>query len=212
MKGASGPRIGILGGTFNPVHNGHLLLAQSAIEAFDLCRILFVPCAFPPHKSTTELADAGHRVAMLQEAIEDDLRFEICDVELRRGGTSYAVDTLLELRELFPGAALHFIIGTDTLPELHLWKDAGRLLTLCTFVAFARPGCGPDVVLEKDIRLDPPWPQRLLENVQSSRRVDISSSEIRYRVAEGMSIRYLVPRGVEMYIAEHSLYGSSREQ
>jgi len=209
MDGSAASGIGILGGTFNPVHLGHLILAQTALETFDLSRILLVPCAVPPHKEAAGLIAAGHRRAMVEAAIEGDLRFDLCDAELRRGGVSYAVDTVRELRRTYPDAALHFLIGSDTLPELHLWKDIYRLLDLCRFAVFARPAPRGGALRPGDLQLREPWGRRLLENRVTGRLVDISSSDIRHRVAEGMSIRYLVPPAVEMYIAEHRLYGGT---
>ena len=199
-------RIGLFGGTFNPVHSGHLIAAQSALEAFDLSRVLFIPCAQPPHKEPAMLADATHRAAMLEHALEGDLRFEVCDVEVRRGGVSYAVDTVAALREAYPDAELAFIIGSDTLLELHAWRDVYTLLRLCRFVTLGRPGFDRARLRADALRLDPPWPERLLADYAEGRLVNISSSDVRHRVAEGMSIRYLVPQAVEMYIAEHRLY------
>jgi len=198
--------IGILGGTFNPVHIGHLIVAQSAVETFDLSKVVFIPCAQPPHKGSSGLAAARHRLAMIEAAIEGDLRFEVSDMEIKRGGVSYAIDTVRELRQVHPESNVYFIIGSDTLPELHLWKDAYDLLKLCAFVTFARPGRNAGPPRPEDLHLDPPWPAELLKCYSSFRLVDISSSDIRYRMAEGMSIRYLVPPAVEMYIAEHRLY------
>jgi len=206
MTAESNNRIGILGGTFNPVHTGHLVLAQNALEAFDLGKVLFVPCFQPPHKEGPELASAEHRKAMLEAALEDDLRFEVCDIEIQRGGRSYSVDTIRKLKELYPESELIFIIGADSLPELHLWKNIHDLLELCKVVTFCRPGTDISRINPKDIRLNPPWPEYLLKNIVSGRLMDISSSDIRHRIAEGMSIRYLVPQSVEVYIAEHNLY------
>jgi len=206
MNTLTSGRIGILGGTFNPVHLGHLILAQNALEMCDLSRILLIPCATPPHKNTTGLLAARHRLAMLQAAVEDDLRMEVSDLEISRGGVSYAIETIAELRRQMPGRDLVFIVGADALPELHLWRDVYSLLALCTLIPFTRPGT-PITDLSADrLELDPPWPERLLERLTSGTDVDISSSDIRHRIAEGMSIRYLVPSPVEMYIAEHGLY------
>ena len=199
--------IGILGGTFNPVHMGHLMVAQAAAEQLDLAKVLFVPCATPPHKEASSLLSAEHRMAMLETAVQDNLRFELCDIEVRRGGPSYTIDTVSRIRRSYPAAALDFIIGSDTLPELHLWKDIYKLLGLCRFVTFLRPGAGMDSLRPEDLELDAPWPARLLQDVVTGHLVDVSSSDIRHRIAEGMSIRYLVPPEVEMYIAEHGLYG-----
>lgn len=206
MNNAFDKKIGILGGTFNPVHSGHLILAQNALERLELSKILFVPCANPPHKASTTLATTEHRMTMLEMAIEHDLHFELCDLEIKRGGFSYTIDTIRELKRLNPSAELFFIIGIDSLLELHTWKDINDLLKLCKFVTFNRPGTDIAGINQKAIKLDPPWPDVLLKNVLTGQLLDISSSDIRYRVAEGMSIRYLVPQTVEMYIAEHNLY------
>ena len=152
------------------------------------------------------LASPEHRVAMLEQALMDNLQFELIDIEIVRGGPSFAVDSVRELRKLYPGAELFFIIGSDTLPELHLWRDIDALLELCTFATVSRPGRDVLELREEDLNLNPPWPKRLLSNVARGRMVDISSSDIRHRVAEGMSIRYLVPAFVEMYVTEHRLY------
>jgi nicotinate-nucleotide adenylyltransferase len=207
MNTAGQERIGILGGTFNPVHLGHLILAQAALETHDLARVLFVPCCRPPHKDTTGLAAAEHRLAMVRAALEDSLCFEVDDLEIRRGGVSYAVDTVAALRRRQPDAELMFIIGTDTLRELHMWKQIYSILPLCRFASFGRPGYAGEALAAADLHLDPPWPARLLQDLAPGRLIEISSSDIRHRVAEGMSVRYLVPAAVEMYIAEHGLYG-----
>ena len=196
----------MLGGTFNPVHTAHLILAQDAAEAFDLSKVIFIPCAEPPHKKSAALASAEHRMSMLLAAVESNLLFEVSDMELRRGGTSYAFDTVAELNKLHPSAELCFIIGSDTLLELHLWRNIYGLLPLCRFLTFARPGWDVSSISPPDIHLDPPWPERLLQDTTVGRLVCISSTDVRYRIAEGMSIRYLVPGEVEMYIAEHSVF------
>ncbi|NQU41258.1 MAG: nicotinate (nicotinamide) nucleotide adenylyltransferase [Lentisphaerae bacterium] len=197
-------KIGVLGGSFNPIHTGHMILAQSALERYELDRVLFVPCASPPHKDPARLAPGRVRMEMIEAVLESDPRFESSRVELDRGGTSYAVDTITQLTEAYPDAQLYFIIGDDSLPELHLWHRIYELLPLCTFVTFARHQQA--LVPPESLQLDPPWPERLLQNMTLARRIEISSSDIRYRIAEGMSIRYLVPDVIDMYIAEHNLY------
>lgn len=187
------------------MHLGHLILAQTALESFDLAKVVFVPCFRPPHKSDAGLVLSEHRLAMVQHAIEHDLRFEMSDIEIRRGGVSYAIDTVQELRNVYQGSELFFIIGADTLKELHLWKRIRELLGLCHFITFSRPGY--DIAIKpEDIKLEPPWPERLISNIRPGRLIDISSSDIRHRIAESMSISYIVPQSVEMYISEHSLY------
>ena len=122
------------------MHLGHLVIAQDALEHFEMSKIMFVPCACPPHKSSSDLAPAGHRLAMLEGALEGDLHFEVSDIEIQRGGLSYTIDTIRTLKELNPGVELCFIIGADSLVELHIWKDIESLLQLCRIVTIARPG------------------------------------------------------------------------
>ena len=199
-------RIGILGGSFNPIHLGHLIMAQDAREAFDLTTVLFTPCDRPPHKPAASMASIEHRAAMLEAALAGSFAFETCDLEIKRGGTTYSIDTVRALAKKHPQNELVFIIGADTLPELHLWKDIQELLRLCRFVTMARPGFDLNGMRDTDLQLGPELARALLANVASGRQIDISASDIRHRIAEGMSIRYLVPDAVEMYIAEHRLY------
>jgi len=199
-------RLGVLGGAFNPIHMGHLIMAQDAMELFELSQVLFVPCARPPHKPATDLAPAEHRLAMIQAALEGEWRFEVSDLELQRGDISWSVDTARELRNLYPTAELVFIIGADMLPELHLWREIRTLLELCRFVTLARPGTDLTALQQADLKLEPPWPERLKQQIRMGHLVNLSSTDIRYRIAEGLSIRYLVHPAVDMYIAEHRLY------
>lgn len=206
MQWADKQRVGILGGSFNPIHIGHLLLAQSAIEQFDLGRVLFMPCHTQPHKAPNLLAEARHRQAMVELAIVDNLQFDILDIELQRGGVSYAIDSVKEIQSRHPADLLFFIIGADTLPELHAWRDIQDLLRRCTFLTLARPGVDLDALTAENLHFDAATTSLLLSNVAFGRQVDVSSSDIRHRIAEGMSIQYLVPPEVEMYICEHGLY------
>lgn len=198
-------RIGILGGSFNPIHNGHLVVAQDALERFELGRVIFVPCAAPPHKTRTTLLAAEHRLRMIGLAIEGDPRFTVSDIELKRGGISYTIETALALQKEYPLASLYLIMGLDSLLELYLWKDVYALLGICQVIAIVRPGSALPIA-PADLRLTPPWPQRLLRNVVQGHMVDISATEIRRRVAEEMSIRYLVPPAVEAYITAQRLF------
>lgn len=181
-------------------------MAQDAIEHFELSKVLFIPCAQPSHKSPKDLAPAPHRLAMLESAIEGDLHFAVSDMEIQRDGVSYTIDTMRLLAEEYPEMELCFIIGADSLLELHLWKDIACLLRLCRIVTIARPGISLSDLERADLKIPEPWPERLLADVRVGHQVNISSTDIRYRVAEGMAIRYLVSPAVDMYISEHSLY------
>ena len=199
-------RIGILGGSFNPIHNGHLLAAQAVVEAGGLDTLLVMPCHVSPFKrEAQDFASGADRIAMVRLAVAGDTRFEPCRVELERGGVSYTVDTVRQLQELYPGARLSFVIGMDTLRDLHLWHKSEELVAMCDVVTVQRPGF--DVMpspLDLGFPLD--IAHRLLERVIHGRLCEISSSEIRQRIATGASIRYLVPPAVEEYIRANGLY------
>jgi nicotinate-nucleotide adenylyltransferase len=199
-------RIGVFGGSFNPVHIGHLITAQDALEFLDLSKVLFVPCNQPPHKDPGQFASAAHRVAMLEKAVADNPRFEICDLEIKRGGTNYSIDTIKQLKKSYPADELYFIIGSDTLPELHQWHEINELLQLCRFVTFSRPGFETKSLGKKSLKLGAAAAHALLKNVVTMHRNAIASSDIRHRVAEDMLISYLVPPAVEKHIIEHNLY------
>ena len=183
-------RIGIMGGTFDPIHLGHLILGRDAREALDLHKIIFIPNHRSPHKPGGFPAPAELRAAMVRAAIEGEEGFEIDDVEIRRGGTSYTIETVLHLRNLHPGADLFYLIGEDNLAELHTWRRVDELNYLVQWVVMARGADGP------------PHPYITLHQ----RRVDISATEVRQRIAKGQSIRYLVPDKVREIIENHQLY------
>jgi len=198
-------RIGVFGGSFDPVHTGHLIIAQDALEQLELSRVIFIPAAVPPHKQEQELIESRCRLEMLKLAVESNLRFSVSGMELKRGGVSYTVETIQALQEEYPGAELFFIVGLDSLVELHLWHRVDELLEMCSLVPFARGGSDIKRVADA-MQLPAAAKEKLLHALIRLHAVEISSSEIRRRVAEGLSIKYLVPPEVEMYIFEHGLY------
>lgn len=188
-------RLGVFGGTFDPPHVGHLVVAQDACWALSLDRVLWVLAAEPPHKLARALSPAALRLEMLRAALEGDDRFQACDVELRRPGPSYTVDTLRELRAEHPGAELFLLMGADQARELPGWRAPDEIARLATIVALSRAGEGP-AASGRDA------PVRSLPVT----RLDISATEIRGRVAQGRPIRYLVRPAVEAIIRREALY------
>lgn len=189
--------IGIFGGTFNPPHNGHLIIGEHVRERMRLDRILFIPSAISPHKQREETVSSRDRLEMVRLAIQGNERFAFSDVEIVRGGVSYTVDTLQELCRTHPRDHFHLLIGLDNLPEFHSWKDPQRILELADVVVMSRPDFTPHSV-------DP----AIVREVTTCTvpEIGISSREIRRRVKEGKSIRYLVPPDVEGYIRKRGLY------
>jgi nicotinate-nucleotide adenylyltransferase len=204
-------RIGLFGGSFDPVHHGHLIAASTALEAFELDRIVLIPCHIQPHKHAGPLTPGADRMAMLQQAVEANDALSVSDIELQRGGISYTIDTLDALQQQFPEAELCFIIGEDSLSDLHRWHRIEELLDRCRFITLARPGSNARNQPPEALKLPPPHAEQILASIADSRLIDISSSDIRTRIASGRSIRYLVPSQVEAYIETHRLYVSERE-
>ncbi len=199
-------RIGIMGGSFDPLHMGHLIIAQDALERLELDEIVFIPAAIPPHKQHLQQVDAEHRLNMLRLATETDLRFSVSDAEILRGGVSYTIDTVQALSDERPDVGWVLVVGSDTLVELHTWYRIDELLELCEVASFLRPGESDIATISRKVQLPHEHRQKLLANLIEAHLVEISSTEIRMRVAEGLGIRYLVPPEVEMYIYEHGLY------
>lgn len=194
-------RLGLLGGTFDPIHIGHLIIASHAAEALDLDRVLFMPAHDPPHKAGDDIAPTEDRVAMVTLAIAGDDRFELSDYDLRRGERSFTSDLLERLAHDMPRQELFFIAGSDSLKDFPTWNKPQQILDLAQLAIAARP--------ETEINgkvLD------AMPNLLSRTKffdaplIDISSSRIRERVRNGSSIRYLVPAGVEQHIRDRELY------
>ncbi|MGE5589713.1 MAG: nicotinate-nucleotide adenylyltransferase [Bacillota bacterium] len=197
-------RLGILGGTFDPVHVGHLALAEASRTAFDLDRVLFVPTFMPPHKPEGAVASADDRLAMVRRAVEAAPHFAVSEVELERQGPSYTVDTLAELQRRHPGAELYFVAGADQVMALHTWRDPQRLVQLARVIAVTRPGYDLTRLEEQERRLGPAAQGRFLPLAWLE--LGLSSTDLRRLLAEGRSVRYLVPDRVLEYIEERRLY------
>ena len=194
--------IGILGGTFDPIHIGHLVVAEEARIKVGFDEVLFVPAGQPLLKPNRNITQAGHRVEMVRRAITDNPHFKLCTLEIERPGPSYTVDTLTMLREQMGSkAGLFFILGRDTLAELPSWKEPKKLAQLCSVVVAPRLGAKDLKHLETEI------PGLLDKVIQLDMPViGISSSGVRQRIAQGLPIRYLVPTAVQEYIAEQKIY------
>jgi nicotinate-nucleotide adenylyltransferase len=182
-------KIGLFGGTFDPVHNGHLILAREAVEQLQLDRLIFIPNTLSPHKQACTSAPASLRMEMVRQAIAGEVKFEADDLEIRRTGPSYAVDTVEEMLRRHPDAQLFYLIGEDNVAELHTWRRSEELQRLVLFVVLSRR-------VHEVVHLFP-----VVE-----RDIEISATEIRKRVAKGSSIRYLVPESVLAIIEKHHLY------
>jgi nicotinate-nucleotide adenylyltransferase len=197
-------KIGLLGGTFDPIHVGHLIIAEEVRLKLDLNEVLFIPAGQPWLKSKRSMAPAEHRLEMLKLAIVSNPHFKVSTIELKRPGPSYSVDTISALRdELGAEAELFFIVGFDALAELPIWKEPSRLLGMCQVVGVRRPGYA-ELDWHSLEQAIPGVSSRVI--VVEVPQIDISSTQIRQRVADGLSIRHLVPEAVERYILEHRLY------
>jgi nicotinate-nucleotide adenylyltransferase len=200
-------RLGIFGGSFDPIHNGHLLLAECCREQCRLDAVWFLPAAVPPHKQDCRLTPAAQRIEMLELATAGNPAFSVCRYETERGGVNYTVDALAHFMDEEPGRELFFLLGADMLRDLPHWRNAARVCELAVPVVVHRPGAGP-------IDFNCLGAIAASERIELIRRhqvempeVGISATDLRRRVQSGQSIRYRVPRAVEMYIEAHCLYG-----
>ena len=196
--------IGVLGGTFDPIHIGHLILAEEVRTGLNLAEVLFVPAGQPWLKVDSPISSAEHRVEMVRLAIADEPYFKLSAMEIERAGPTYTVDTIAELKtQLEAGDELFFILGWDNLAQLPQWWQPARLITMCRLVAVPRPGYPlPDLKsLEAAI---PGLSKKVI--LMDKPEIDISASAIRDRVARGLSIYHLVPEPVDEYIRQHKLY------
>ena len=197
-------RIGVLGGTFDPIHVGHLAAAKAAMECAHLDRVLFIPSAQPPHRGAAQ-ATAEDRLAMSKLAVDGDPRFEVSDVEIKRGGKSYTVDTLEELHRSLPNDQLFLILGWDAARLFRTWHEPDRVSSLASIAIVDRGISQPPPAELQAIGLAP---ERL--TLCHVRTPEISGSELRRAIAAGESVAGQVPAAVERYIAAHHIYGDNR--
>lgn len=215
-------RIGIFGGTFNPIHLGHLAAAEEVCDRLRLEKVIFIPSFLPPHKDEEGIPAGLQRQEMVRLAIKGNSHFTVSDIEIKRGGRSYTIDTIDTLLQSHIGAELFFITGLDSFLEIRTWKDWERLITRCSFVVLSRQGYRFSDLVSLDILQASPQELVELDSGQRDRAVlrrgdlrvhlemipfyDISSTDIRKRVREGRSIKYHLPEAVEHYIIENKLY------
>jgi nicotinate-nucleotide adenylyltransferase len=198
-------RLGVFGGTFDPVHTGHLVAAETALEAAALDAVMFVPAGQPWLKDDEVVGAKQDRMRMVELAIDGNEQFVVSDIELQRPGPTYSADTLEELRDMRPGDNLFLIVGVDALGDFGRWSRPQRVLELATLVRVARPGHhGLDMAQLDAVR--PGAATQMI--VAEGPLIGISATDVRRRLGRGASIRYLVPRAVERYIYEHGMYGT----
>lgn len=202
-------RLGIYGGTFDPIHMGHLIVAEMTRQECSLDKVLFIPAGIPPHKKGKGISPGSQRSDMVKLAIENNPHFEFCDIELKREGTSFTIDTLRALRQLYQEEyEFWMIIGGDSLLELGTWKDVDELVKMCNFAVYMRSDAQStryEACITK--LLDKTTMNVVL--VQAP-MIEISSTDIRQRVAQGKSIRYMVPDAVWEYIIDKGLFTNSQ--
>lgn len=196
-------RVGIFGGTFDPIHIGHLIVAETIMDEFHLDKVVFIPAAVPPHKLDKQISPAKHRYMMTMLATCSNPRFQVSDMEMHRQGPSYSRDTLAQLiEEHGRDTEFYFIVGADSVENLHTWNRIDELLTMCHFIGASRPGCMPD--MEKIAQRFGPLAEKI--HCLETPELEISSTEIRHRVGQKRTIRYIVPETVEQYIYKEKLY------
>ena len=197
----------LFGGSFNPIHHGHLIVSRAAAEALGAERVVLVPSASPPHKRRAGLAPASDRLAMCQLAVEGDAQFEVSDWELTQDGPNYTLLTVRWFRAaLPPGQPLYWLIGRDSLCELHTWYHIAALVDACTLVTVGRDAREFPALRELAAMLSANQMERLRSHYLSTPLIEISATDIRDRAESGASIRHLVPDAVRQYISSHRLY------
>jgi len=196
-------KIALLGGTFNPIHLGHILVAEDAVEVFSLDKVLFIPCSSPPHKAEQDLLPGHQRMVLVQLGIAGNSKFEASPVEIERGGVSYSVDTVRHARTKHPKDEIFFIVGSDNFKDIGHWNRYSELIKLCEFLVIERPGC-PLKLPPPSVPLD--QVSFLRYRVFEGPTMSVSASEVRRLLREGKNVSHLVPPGVCEHIRTHRLY------
>lgn len=197
-------KVGIMGGTFDPIHYGHLILAQNALDTFSLDEILFVPSGTPWLKESTKVLSKNKRVSMTGMAIEDNPDFALSTIEIDREGNSYSYETVEELKRMQPKTDFYFIMGADSLLEIERWKQPDRLMTECTLLVAVRDDCDREGLEKQIIYLTDKYQADI--KILPANRIDISSTKIRRMIREGKSVRYMLPDQVIRFIQKNHLY------
>ena len=198
-------KIGILGGTFDPIHIGHLIIAETARLDYALDEIIFMPTNNPPHKSAIDITDSSHRYNMVVLATEDHSEFSVSSLELDRGGISYTIDTIKNLKTMYAEETeIYFIIGRDMVGTLKTWKDIDQLFDLCYFLVAMRPVDNADYIKEELADFSSKEISKIKK--LNTLEIDISSTEIRDKLKRGEAIKHIVTENVAKYIKEHDLY------
>ena len=197
-------KVGIMGGTFDPIHYGHLILAQNALDTFSLDEILFVPSGTPWLKESTKVLSKNKRVSMTGMAIEDNPDFALSTIEIDREGNSYSYETVEELKRMQPKTDFYFIMGADSLLEIERWKHPDRLMTECTLLVAVRDDCDREGLEKQIIYLTDKYQADI--KILPADRIDISSTKIRRLIREGKSVRYMLPDQIIRFIQKNHLY------
>ena len=195
--GRRGDRIGVFGGTFDPPHVGHLIVARDVMAALALDRMIWIPAGLPPHKGDQGVSPSHVRLAMTRAAVRGEPAFEVSDAEVRRPGPSYTVDTLRELKGAYPDAQIHLVVGADQLDAFHTWHEPHEIAELAQLAVMDREGLEAAIL---DPGVDVDW------DLVPVTRIDISSTDVRYRMANGHPVRHLVPEAVRRIIEDQGLY------
>lgn len=203
-------KICLFGGSFDPIHTGHLIIAQSALEAFELDRVVFIPAYKAPHKPGHHPANAEQREQMVKLATGANPSFGVCHFEIEKKGVSYTHQTVRHFQEEFKGAELFFLLGLDLLGGLHTWKEFGFLCENVEFIVGRRKGYDTDDIASLCTALEPKVAERIARNVFDIPGIEISSTAVKDRIAGGASIKYIVPEKVEEYIYDNGLYTKQR--